>query len=160
VAGVTDGDTLSVEVDGTLERVRLIGIDAPEHGECLADVASERLTELLSGGKVRLETDTTDRDRYGRLLRYQHGPLDHRPDRMGSQGRVRVAPLRVPRPLRTAGGGRVRVASGCGTDRADHLHWCMSNSAVWNNSGDTAFLLDPNGNIFDTYRYDATGSRR
>ncbi len=30
VAGVTDGDTLSVEVDGTLERVRLIGIDAPE----------------------------------------------------------------------------------------------------------------------------------
>ncbi|HMS46479.1 thermonuclease family protein [Candidatus Microthrix sp.] len=51
---MTDGDTLSVEVDGTLERVRLIGIDAPEHGECLADVASERLTELLSGGKVRL----------------------------------------------------------------------------------------------------------
>lgn len=57
-------------------------------------------------------------------------------------------------------GAAVRVASGCGTDRADHLHWCMSNSAVWNNSGDTAFLLDPNGNIFDTYRYDATGSRR
>jgi hypothetical protein len=42
----------------------------PSAGECLADVASERLTELLSGGKVRLETDTTDRDRYGRLLRY------------------------------------------------------------------------------------------
>ena len=72
VRQVTDGDTLQVDIAGERERVRLIGIDTPERGECLADAAADRLSQLLEGGEVHLEVDTTDRDRYGRMLRYAH----------------------------------------------------------------------------------------
>jgi micrococcal nuclease len=46
----------------------------------------------------------------------------------------------------------VRVLTGCGTSTASELYWCNS-GAIWNNSGDTAFLLDPNGNIHDQLSY-------
>jgi micrococcal nuclease len=46
----------------------------------------------------------------------------------------------------------VRVRTGCGTDDAETLNWC-NGSAVWNNAGDTAFLLDPNGNVVFYYEY-------
>lgn len=46
----------------------------------------------------------------------------------------------------------VRVRTGCGRDDDETLHWC-SGSAVWNNEGDTAFLLEPNGNIVSFYNY-------
>lgn len=69
VMRVADGDTLAVSLGGAEQTVRLIGIDAPEAGECLADRARERLAELAPG-RVRLETDSEGRDRYGRLLVY------------------------------------------------------------------------------------------
>lgn len=71
VLSVADGDTLTVRVDGRAERVRVIGIDTPEVGECGADEARDALERSVSGG-VRLEPDATqaDRDRYGRLLRH------------------------------------------------------------------------------------------
>jgi competence protein ComEC len=47
-------------------------------------------------------------------------------------------------------GASVTVRTGCGTDTPTDLHWCSQGSAVWNNSGDTAFLLDPAGNIVDS----------
>ncbi|MBA2282415.1 MAG: lamin tail domain-containing protein, partial [Acidimicrobiia bacterium] len=47
-------------------------------------------------------------------------------------------------------GAAVRVRSGCGPDTASDLFWCVSGSAVWNNDGDTAFLLDPSGNVVAT----------
>ena len=46
----------------------------------------------------------------------------------------------------------VRIHTGCGTDTSDTLYWC-SDSPVWNNDGDTAFLLDPEGNIHDEWSY-------
>jgi micrococcal nuclease len=46
----------------------------------------------------------------------------------------------------------VRVRTGCGLDDDGTLYWC-NGSAVWNNTGDTAFLLDPNGNIAFFYEY-------
>jgi len=46
----------------------------------------------------------------------------------------------------------IRVYTGCGTNTDTSLYWC-SQGAVWNNSGDTAFLLDPSGNIHDRYGY-------
>jgi micrococcal nuclease len=49
--------------------------------------------------------------------------------------------------------GAVRIYTGCGADTADSLYWCVSGSAVWNNSGDTAVLLDPNGNIVYSLGY-------
>ena len=75
VVSVTDGDTIRVDVDGVEEKIRLIGIDAPElHNphECFGQEATDRATSLLQGNSVALEADDTqdDRDRYGRLLRY------------------------------------------------------------------------------------------
>ena len=74
---VTDGDTITVRLHGQTESVRLILIDTPEtHDpndppECYGQEATNELTWLLSlGGALYLETDVTDRDRYGRLLRY------------------------------------------------------------------------------------------
>jgi endonuclease YncB( thermonuclease family) len=41
----------------------------------------------------------------------------------------------------------VTVRSGCGDDFGTELYWCSVGAAIWNNDGDTAFLIDPNGNI-------------
>jgi endonuclease YncB( thermonuclease family) len=44
-------------------------------------------------------------------------------------------------------GKTVRVATGCGTDTAEILYWCYGNeTAIWNNRGDTVYLLDAEGN--------------
>ena len=45
------------------------------------------------------------------------------------------------------------VHTGCGADTGTDLFWCNEGSAVWNNDGDTAFLLDPRGNVVDTRTY-------
>lgn len=66
---VIDGDTIKVVIDGEEESVRLIGIDANERGDCFADEATDRLSELLADG-FELERDVTNRDQFGRLLRY------------------------------------------------------------------------------------------
>ncbi|MCZ6601696.1 MAG: thermonuclease family protein [Planctomycetota bacterium] len=62
-----DGD--SVIISGG-RQVRLIGIDAPEKGEPLADEAREWARSKLEGRWVRLEYDEETSDRYGRLLAY------------------------------------------------------------------------------------------
>ena len=237
VIGVTDGDTLDARVDGSVETVRLIGINAPERGECLADEAGRWLRERVEGRTVELVRDVSDRDRYGRLLRYVE--LDgadigvelvraglalareYPPDtaraaeyrlvqkaaevdgagmwsanacgggatgadvvisetrfdadgddnvnlndewvRITNQGASAVdltgwvlkdtsASHRYsfPRGFVLGVGATVTVRTGCGPDSATDLHWCNEGSAVWNNSGDTAFLLDPAGAIVDS----------
>lgn len=73
VMRVVDGDTLVIE---TGETVRLIGIDTPESVaprgivECLGKESATFLRELVEGKTVTLERDVSERDRYGRLLRY------------------------------------------------------------------------------------------
>lgn len=67
---VIDGDTIEVIIGGTRESVRLIGIDTPERGQPGASEATARVEALLAGGRVCLEADVRDRDRYDRLLRY------------------------------------------------------------------------------------------
>lgn len=68
VSHVVDGDTLDVEGVG---RIRLIGIDAPERGECGYDSATAAISVLVLGREVTLVPGATDdADRYGRLLRY------------------------------------------------------------------------------------------
>jgi micrococcal nuclease len=237
VVQVADGDTITVELDGERERVRVIGINAPEQGECLADEATELLRDLVDGEEVELIADRSDRDRFGRLLRYvevdgtdagaelvragvalarRYPPDTARSDgyatlqlRAADAGRgmwaagacgeavagaevviseirfdadgddnqnlndewVRItnrgdAPVdltgwvlkdtsathryRFPDGFVLDAGGSVTVRTGCGTDSGADLHWCSQGSAVWNNSGDTAFLLDPSGNIVDS----------
>ncbi|WP_436795332.1 thermonuclease family protein [Actinospongicola halichondriae] len=77
VVRVIDGDTVDVDVDGAVERVRLIGVDTPEAVaperpiQCYGVEASAHTKELLpEGTAVRLERDEVSRDQYGRLLAY------------------------------------------------------------------------------------------
>ncbi len=77
VVEVYDGDTIGVMIKGSREKIRLIGIDAPETGQQLwGQMAKEHLRELLehSDWVVALEFDMQDRDKYGRLLRYVTTP--------------------------------------------------------------------------------------
>ena len=72
VTRVVDGDTVHVDVSGRDEKVRLIGIDTPEVGQCDAAKATTLARQLTQGRAVRLVGDPTQstRDRYGRLLAY------------------------------------------------------------------------------------------
>jgi micrococcal nuclease len=77
VVRVIDGDTIDVLIAGEEERVRYIGIDTPETNrnntaatECGAEAATEYNESLVSGRLVTLERDVSERDRFGRLLRY------------------------------------------------------------------------------------------
>ena len=73
---VVDGDTIKVEVAGTVYTVRYIGIDTPEtvHPskpvEWMGREASAANEELVGGQTVYLERDVSETDQYGRLLRY------------------------------------------------------------------------------------------
>ena len=78
VVRVVDGDTLIVNLDGAQERVRLIGLDAPES---VSPDASRNTPEgveasaytkgaLPPGTTVYLQKDVSETDDYGRLLRY------------------------------------------------------------------------------------------
>ncbi len=70
VLEVVDGDTLVVDVDGVRESVRLIGINAPEREACVYQEATDRLADLVAEGEVLLVQDVSERDEFGRLLRY------------------------------------------------------------------------------------------
>lgn len=67
VLQVIDGDT--VVIDGGYH-VRYIGIDAPEKGEFYYAEAKQMNEKLVAGKKVKLEKNISDKDSYGRLLRY------------------------------------------------------------------------------------------
>lgn len=239
VVSVTDGDTLDVRRDGTLARVRLIGINAPESNECFADEAERALAELVAGEDVELVRDVSERDRYGRLLAYvfvddvhvnaelvrggyaiareyppdtsradelaaaqgaaedagagMWGPdgcvsqradvsvsLTVQPDAPGDDNtnlngewvdvrndgdeRLDLSGWRIkdesashrytfPGGTTVAPGASLRLHTGCGEDTATERYWCNTASAVWNNSGDTAFLLDPDGRTVATSSY-------
>ena len=59
--------------------------------------------------------------------------------------------------LRLGAGAAVTVFSGCGRDDESARFWCESGSAVWNNSGDTVFLRDGQGNIVVSLSYGDSG---
>lgn len=72
VAGIIDGDTIDVLIDGERSRIRVIGIDTPERDECGYQEASSAMQSLVQSRDVQLEADPTqgDTDRYDRLLRH------------------------------------------------------------------------------------------
>ncbi len=238
VLKVIDGDTFEVTIDGVEERVRLIGIDAPESGECMSAEATAALEALIRSG-VRLEPDVNDRDQYGRLLRYveagevfvneelvrrglalarEYPPDTARQTRLSDAqavakdakrglwnrtacGPATAADIEISNinanpagddtenlneewiDVTNSGavtldltdwvirdesashrftfangfvlgaGAKVRLHTGCGQPSDTDLYWCVGGSAVWNNDGDTVFLLDANGNIVVSRSY-------
>lgn len=76
VVDVIDGDTIRIERDGVVERLRYVGIDTPESvapGEPVEPWGPEAAAanaQLVADRIVLLERDVSERDRYERLLRY------------------------------------------------------------------------------------------
>jgi micrococcal nuclease len=84
ISHFVDGDTIAVNMNGKTETIRFIGIDTPETHkpntpvQCYGPAAAAETKTLITngGGKVRLGSDpeSTNRDRYDRLLRYVYLP--------------------------------------------------------------------------------------
>jgi micrococcal nuclease len=76
VTRVVDGDTVEVQLDGTEEDVRYIGVDTPETVkpdtpvQCFGPQASDFNHRLVERERVRLVFGEERRDVYGRLLAY------------------------------------------------------------------------------------------
>lgn len=82
VTEFSDGDTLTVDMNGAKEKVRFIGVDTPETHDprkavqCYGQAAADFTKNLIGTNAIRLEADpqNTNRDRYNRLLRYVYLP--------------------------------------------------------------------------------------
>lgn len=67
VVHVSDGDTIQViDADKRLEKVRLLGIDAPERKQAFGTKSKDALASRVLGQTVLVEYEK--RDRFGRLL--------------------------------------------------------------------------------------------
>jgi len=77
-----DGDTIAVNMNGKVEKVRFVGVDTPETHkpntpvQCYGPAAAAFTKTAIGNNRVRLVSDSlsTDRDRYDRLLRYVYLP--------------------------------------------------------------------------------------
>jgi len=71
VTRIIDGDTIDVKFsNGTTERVRYIGMNTPESDQVCYSEATQANSIFVKDKTVRLVKDVSDRDVYGRLLRY------------------------------------------------------------------------------------------
>lgn len=114
---VTDGDSL----DLAGERVRLFGIDAPEHAQTCSDgwpagvEATAYLVKLVDGRKV--ECHLVERDRYGRAVSVCYADGDDLSAAMVSAGMalafVRFSRQYVDAERRAAAAGRGLHAHDC-----------------------------------------------
>lgn len=80
VVSIADGDTITVDMEGKKEKIRFIGVDTPEiyHGgntdpsQCYGEKAKAFTEASIDNKRVKLVADEkgSNRDKYGRLLRY------------------------------------------------------------------------------------------
>jgi endonuclease YncB( thermonuclease family) len=68
VTWITDGDTIEVDLESGSTTVRLLGINAPDDGECFLEEATEHLIQSLKGSVVGV--DRHGEDQFGRTLAY------------------------------------------------------------------------------------------
>lgn len=74
VTRVADGDTARIRLDGRTDDplYRLLGIQAPEIGECGDDLTTNRLTQLIGGKRVTLRSSNAGSVSDGRPIRSFH----------------------------------------------------------------------------------------
>lgn len=240
VERVADGDSFTATSDAGPIDVRLLGLNAPERGECFAEQAGERLVALLESGPVSISPWPAELDQFGRVLaivtagdvlvnleliesghaiaraqtEYGFESQFEQAERRASEGKVGLWAPDACGPAASFGmvieevladapgddranpngewvlvrnkgddaadlsgwilrdestrhryefgdvilepGAAARIRTGCGTDVLSddllELFWCDPQPPVWNNAGDTAFLLDQNGNVADHRR--------
>jgi endonuclease YncB( thermonuclease family) len=70
VTYVYDGDTIEVEIGGSIWDVRYIGIDTPEREQPYYEEAKQANLDMVGDEDVILVQDVSNVDQYGRLLRY------------------------------------------------------------------------------------------
>lgn len=73
VTKVIDGDTIWVKIDNEDYKVRFIGVNSPEYTSKIEPYGKEATnftTEKLLNTTVYLQKDSSDTDKYDRLLRY------------------------------------------------------------------------------------------
>lgn len=86
VVSIADGDTITVDMEGKKEKIRFIGVDTPEiyHGgntapsQCYGEKAKAFTEASIDNKRVKLVADDkgSNRDKYGRLLRYVYNYQD------------------------------------------------------------------------------------
>jgi endonuclease YncB( thermonuclease family) len=112
---------------GPLPDIAIIAVEPDPPGRDEEDLDSERVV-------IRNETDSVQ-DLSGWVLRDE-----------STANR-----FEFPNGTAISAGGSIEIVVGC-TPGPDRLTWC-NDRPVWNNGGDTALLLDPDGRIVDLYRY-------
>jgi micrococcal nuclease len=70
VTKVVDGDTIHVNINGKDEIIRFLGINTPEKGKEYYEEAKNFLINEIGNRQVEILGDITDKDQYGRKLRY------------------------------------------------------------------------------------------
>lgn len=100
---VIDGDTIKVKINGKEENVRFLLVDTPETNhprmsgpQPFGPEAKEFMEEFAAGGKLELELDVSERDRYGRLLAYVYVDGVSAQEELLKRGLARVAYIYPP----------------------------------------------------------------
>lgn len=70
VTRIVDGDTIHINLNGNDETVRFLGINTPEKGKEYYKEAKDFLIKNIENNSVEILRDITDKDQYGRKLRY------------------------------------------------------------------------------------------
>lgn len=70
VTRIVDGDTIHVNINGTDETIRLLGINTPEKNKPYYQEAKDFLKKEIENKSIEILRDTEDTDRYDRKLRY------------------------------------------------------------------------------------------
>jgi micrococcal nuclease len=63
IVSVLDGDTLDIQCEDNIERVRLNGIDAPEKGQVFGRQAQQFVEDMIMGQSVIIETKGQDKNK-------------------------------------------------------------------------------------------------
>lgn len=70
VVKIIDGDTIDVQFANGVYRVRYIGVDTPEVGQCGYQQAKDFNAQLVLNKPVLMEKEVSHTDQFGRLLRH------------------------------------------------------------------------------------------